>query len=55
VDILRNKTERSILGKIRLSAHNLAIERGSKLLLILLMNYYSYKILAFDSQINVFL
>jgi hypothetical protein len=28
VDILRNKTERSILRKIRLSAHNLAIERG---------------------------
>jgi hypothetical protein len=28
VDILRNKTERSILCKIRLSAHNLAIERG---------------------------
>ena len=26
VDILRNKTERSILCKIRLSAHNLAIE-----------------------------
>ena len=28
VDILRNKTERSILCKIRLSAHNLAIEKG---------------------------
>ena len=28
VDILRNKTERSILCKIRLSAHHLAIERG---------------------------
>ena len=28
VDILRNKTERSILCKIRLNAHNLAIERG---------------------------
>ena len=27
VDILRNKTERSIVCKIRLSAHNLAIER----------------------------
>ena len=31
VDILRNKTERSILCKIRLSAHNLAIERGRHL------------------------
>jgi hypothetical protein len=30
-DILRNKTERSILCKIRLSAHNLAIERGRHL------------------------
>ena len=29
VDILRNKTERSILCKIRLSAHNIAIERGA--------------------------
>jgi hypothetical protein len=29
--ILRNKTERSILSKIRLSAHNLAIERGRHL------------------------
>ena len=28
VDILRNKTERSILCQIRLSAHHLAIERG---------------------------
>jgi hypothetical protein len=27
VDIIRNKTERSIVCKIRLSAHNLAIER----------------------------
>ena len=31
VDTLRNKTERSILCKIRLSAHNLAIERGRHL------------------------
>ena len=31
VDILRNKTERSILCKIRLSAHNLAVERGGHL------------------------
>jgi hypothetical protein len=31
VDILRNKTEGSILCKIRLSAHNLAIERGRHL------------------------
>ena len=31
VDILRNKTERSNLCKIRLSAHNLAIERGRHL------------------------
>jgi hypothetical protein len=30
-DILRNKTERSILCKIRLSAHNLAVERGRHL------------------------
>ena len=31
VDILRNKTERSILYKIRLSAHNVTIERGRHL------------------------
>jgi hypothetical protein len=31
VDILRNKTEGSILCKIRLSAHNLASERGRHL------------------------
>jgi hypothetical protein len=32
-NVLRNKTERSILCEIRLSAHNLAIERGRHLVI----------------------